>query len=155
MGSAPNTKIILPSSVLIDPIAIQVPKEIFTFLTALWSIIENKHRINSHFIIHFPTSEGVSERTNETSTFPVLSSGFLVDLDHKKLSEKSFSPFQIFEQQLNFLAFAKKEKKLLSIYSVYTVAHTQNLTMLLLSLCYHTHCCSLFSLKRLSLSRLL
>ena len=28
---------------------------------ALWARIEEKHRINSHLIIHSPTSEGVSE----------------------------------------------------------------------------------------------
>ena len=36
--------------------------------TALWSKIEKKNRQNSHPIIHFPTSEGVSEvseRANE------------------------------------------------------------------------------------------
>ena len=38
------------------------------YFVALWARIEKKHRLNSHPIIHFPTSEGVSEvseRANE------------------------------------------------------------------------------------------
>ena len=49
---------------------------------------EKKHRQNSHLIIHFPTSEGVSEvsgaseRANGRASGPVLQSVFLVVLAH-------------------------------------------------------------------------
>ena len=33
---------------------------------ALWSRTEKKHRKNSHLIIHFPTSERVTERCKQT-----------------------------------------------------------------------------------------
>ena len=51
----------------------------------LWARIEKKHRINSHPIIHCPTSEGVSganEQANERASSPVLYCGFLVILAH-------------------------------------------------------------------------
>ena len=53
------------SSGRIDLYIFMVPPII---ILALWARIEKKNRFNSHLIIHFPTSEGmseVSERANE------------------------------------------------------------------------------------------
>ena len=46
------------------------PQLLQLFGYALWARIGKKHRINNHLIIHFPTSEGVSEvskRSNESA----------------------------------------------------------------------------------------
>ena len=39
----------------------EVPHEVGEVVMALWAKKEKKHRMNSHPIIHCPTSEGVSE----------------------------------------------------------------------------------------------
>ena len=62
IGFEPNFRVDIMSSTLHSrEITIQ-------FRTLQWSKMEKKHRHNSHLIIHFPTSEGVSkvsERANE------------------------------------------------------------------------------------------
>ena len=98
--------------------------------SALWSKTEKEHRKNSHLILHFPMSEGVSEvsegvskvseqtsecsgaceqsehggasrwvngasdRANGRASVPVLTSGFLVILDHSyRRRSKQRQPF--------------------------------------------------------------
>ena len=40
---------------------------IWGITTPLWARTEKQHRMNSHLIIHFPTSEGVSEVSEQAN----------------------------------------------------------------------------------------
>ena len=64
------------------------PKTPAFIAATLWARVEKKHRINSHLIVHCPTSEGVSEvsgaseQANGRASGPELQSVFLAVFDH-------------------------------------------------------------------------
>ena len=75
-----------------------------------------KHRINSHSIIHFPTSEGVSEvsgaseRANGRASGPILQSVFLVILAHSEtrfIHVATLSALSVMGSSLNVYSLAQ------------------------------------------------